>query len=322
MNFLTGALVTLTRGLGIWVTQTRQIGLGGLDLAMSGGPYRPSTEARGFASEKFLYVAGLRAHTQLAAYRYETHHKPSAAILDEMAALNYNAVAVCRHPLDVLVSLAAQYWRPPDAVLHDLDWFRCQAATLAEWFACALENRSRLFFARYEDLLGQPVATIQAFGELLGLPLGDAEAEELAGKYLNRTLQQEGSADAVMGRSHLWAPGAGKWRRWLTSAHRPILEDLAYGELLAELGYDPDFAGYLDAPPFAGDIAMNPTWLAWYDYTMQRTQGSEIVFRHESCQIRDLAGSGLTLASNAPEYLDVLAPMLETPYWSKLFRAI
>ena len=49
MNFLTGALVTLSRGLGVWVTQTRQIGLGGLDLAMSGGPYRPSVDERGFA---------------------------------------------------------------------------------------------------------------------------------------------------------------------------------------------------------------------------------------------------------------------------------
>ncbi|MDP6405561.1 MAG: hypothetical protein QF797_10160, partial [Alphaproteobacteria bacterium] len=98
-----------------------------------------------------------------------------------------------------------------------------------------------------------------------------------------------------MGRSHLWAPGAGKWRRWLTSAHRPILEDLGYGELLAELGYDPDFARHLEAPPFAGEISMNPTWLAWYDYTMHRTQGSDIVFRHESCQSRELPGPGLTL---------------------------
>ena len=322
MNFLTGVLVTLARGLGIWVTQTRQIGLGGLDLAMSGGPYQPSADERGFASEKFLYVAGLRAHTQLAAYRFETHHQPSAAILDEMEALKYTAVAVCRHPLDVLVSLAAKYWRPPDAVLHDLDWFRCQAAALAEWFACALANRERLFFARYEDLLAQPVATVQSFGEVLGLPLTESEAGELADTYLNRTLQQAGSADAVMGRSHLWAPGAGKWRRWLTSAHRAILEELGYGELLAGLGYDPDFARHLEAPPFAGEIAMNPTWLAWYDYTMHRTQGTEITFRHESCQSRDLPGPGLTLVSNAPEYLDTLAPMLETPYWSRLFRAI
>jgi hypothetical protein len=210
MNFLTGALVTLCRGLGIWVTQHRQIGLGGLDLAMSGGPYRPSADERGFASEKFLYVAGLRAHSQLAAYRFETHHKPSAAILDEMDALNYTSVAVCRHPLDVLVSLAAKYWRPPDAVLHDLGWFRCQAAALAEWFQCALANRGRLHFARYEDLMAEPAAAVQALGQLLGLALDETESRDLAERYLNRTLQQAGSADAVMGRSHLWAPGTGQ----------------------------------------------------------------------------------------------------------------
>ncbi len=274
MGQIADALFIAARGVGSWIAQPRAVGVNEFDLALSAGAYRPNPGERAFPAERFLHVCGARAFTHVSVQRFESHQIPTPALLDELGQLNYSGLLLCRHPLDVLVSLAAKYWRPPGPVLANLAWFESQARALRTWLEAAGRARGRLKLLRYEDLLEKPPETIRELANALDLEITTAEAEALAERYLFRTLQAPGSASALFEPGHMWQPSAGKWRQHLGPAHAAILHRLDYAELLGEFGYESDFAAVLAAQETAPEgTEPDPAWLAWYDFTTHRTQG-------------------------------------------------
>ncbi len=322
IEVLYDAIYHSTVGLGAWGYQLRPNGIGRLEVALGTGARRSLDAERGFLSDGFLYLSGLRAFSHPTRPFYASHEAPDAALRREMASLNYRVVAICRHPLDVLVSLAAKYWRPPDAVLHDADWFRTMATVLRDWWAAAL-GAGEVPMVRYEDLLAEPVREIHKLAEIAGLPLpSDSYAEELRDQFLFKSLQKPGSPAALLESGHMWKPSAGKWKGLLGEAHVATLEELDYASLLGELGYESDFRGGLGGCPPAEEIAMDRAWLAWHDYTTHLTLGSEVVFRDPGQVFETVSGTDVVIYANDGETAAQLKRSYETPYWRRLLTAI
>ena len=322
LEVLYDAIYHSTVGLGAWGFQLRPNGMGRLEVALGTGARRPLEAERGFLSDGFLYLSGLSAFSHPTRPFYASHEAPDAALRREMAALNYTTVAICRHPLDVLVSLAAKYWRPPDAVLHDADWFRTMATVLRDWWAAAL-GAGEVPLVRYEDLLAEPVREIHKLAEIAGLPLpDDSYAEELRDQFLFKSLQQPGSPAALFESGHMWKPSAGKWKGLLGAAHAATLEELDYASLLGELGYESDFRDGLAGRPPGEEIAMDRAWLAWHDYTTHLTLGSEVVFRDPGQVFETVSGTDVVIYASDGATAAQLKRSYETPYWRRLLTAV
>ncbi len=323
MGQIADALFIAARGIGSWIAQPRAVGICEFDLALSAGAYRPNPGERALPSEHFLHITGARAFTHVSIQRYESHEVPSPALVDELCRLNYRSLLLCRHPLDVLVSLAAKYWRPPAPVLANLAWFESQARALRNWLEAAATARSRLKLLRYEDLLEEPQETIRDLARALDLDIAPAEADALAERYLFRTLQAPGSASELFEPGHMWQPSAGKWRQNLGAAHAAILQELGFAELLGEFGYKSDFASVLATATLPQDNSEpDPAWLAWYDFTTHRTQGSEVVFTAPECKLWPVAGTNLRVFANDDERAELLTRLLATPYWRTFLESI
>jgi hypothetical protein len=194
---------------------------------------------------------------------------------------------------------------------------------LRAWLEAAGRARGRLKLLRYEDLLEKPPETIRELANALDLEITTAEAEALAERYLFRTLQAPGSASALFEPGHMWQPSAGKWRQHLGPAHAAILHRLDYAELLGEFGYESDFAAVLAAQETAPEgTEPDPAWLAWYDFTTHRTQGSDVVFTAPECKLWPIKGTGLQVFANDDERAELLTRLLATPYWRAFLESI
>ncbi len=324
MTMLSDTVFRTARSLGAWAVQGRLIRVGEFDLALSAGPRHSHEAERGLPSAQFVYLSGLGGFPHVMGQSYASHEVIDAALLAEMEALNLEVFVACRQPLDIIVSLAAKHWRPPDAVLHDLTWFAAVAENLKAWYEAAMARSAGLTLVRYEELMERPLEVIPRLAEKTGYDLaGEAEAAMLAEAYIGRTLQQPGSSAALFESGHLWQPGSGKWRQRLSREHVGILQDLGYVRFLEDLGYDPDFAAPLeDREPPAEPVAMEPAWLAWHDYTTHRSQGYPVTFRHEGEIFRKFGDPSLSLYTNDPEAAELLPRLLDSEFNRVLFSAI
>ncbi len=333
MTMLSDTVFRAARGLGAWAVQGRLIRTGSFDLALSAGPRQAREAERGLPSPKFMYLSGLGGFPHVMGQSYASHELVDEALMVEMKALNLEVFVACRQPLDIIVSLAAKHWRPPDAVLHDMAWFGRVAENLKAWYEAALQRSGQLTMVRYEELLERPLEIIPRLAEAAGYELeGEAEAKWLAEAYIGRTLQAPGSSAALFESGHLWQPGAGKWRERLSAGHVGILEDLDYGRFLEDLGYDSDFAGPLKGrEPPAAPLAMDAAWLAWHDYTTHRSQGYPVTFHHEDEIFVEFgeAPQGpqgpqgpTTLYTNDAEAAELLPRLLDSDFSRVLFDAI
>ncbi len=327
MTMLSDTVFRAARALGAWAIQGRLIRVGEFDLALSAGPRQELEAERGLPSPHFVYLAGLGGFPHIMGQSYASHEVVDEALLAEMKSLNLDVFVACRHPLDIIVSLAAKHWRPPDAVLHDLAWFAGVAENLKTWYQAALARSAGLTMVRYEELLERPLAVIPRLAQAAGYELaGEAEAAMLAEAHIGRTLQQPGSSAALFESGHLWQPGAGKWRERLSRDHVEILEDLGYARFLADLGYDADFAGPLrDREAPAEPIAMDAAWLAWHDYTTYRSQGYPVTFRHENEVFRQIGEPPqplMTLYTNDAQAAEILPRLLDSDFSRVLFGAV
>jgi hypothetical protein len=93
----------------------------------------------------------------------------------------------------------------------------------------------RYYEIRYEALVSDPAATLQALCAYLGEPYEPAMLD-----YRQTARREGGGIDAhVEAQEVLYARSIGRWRREMTLFERKVARTIA-GPLLVELGYDPD----------------------------------------------------------------------------------
>jgi len=170
---------------------------------------------------------------------HSSHEPLDNDVFDLYTEMNYQIFCALRNPLDILVSVAAKVSRDgaagkpapprrPQRILSDLDWFTEMASTLQKYYQKILNRQNRICVIRYEELIEKPNETIRNIAVSLGLDPAEVDAEGIWKKVGFRPLAA----------NHLWRPGTGKWREFLSRGHFDILTNLGYRNLMRNLGYD------------------------------------------------------------------------------------
>ena len=207
-----------------------------------------------------LLVSGLSAPTCMHTTFHANHEPMHAGVAEHYRRRGYRAVITLRHPLDVMVSIAAKSTmrpngeREPERLLNDLDWFAsvCDAAT-AYYRGYAELDGDDLLFVKYEELMADPMAQLRRLAAWLPADLNDEQLTEMWGQVADKSLT---------GRpEHYWKPGAGKYLKLLSREHVPIIEASGLAEAAAAMGYpvDLDTLRLQAMPEPLGDY---PQWAA------------------------------------------------------------
>ena len=148
--------------------------------------------------------------------------------------------------LNALASEHIQMFLPPDQdndlirqelalyKLSDLKFFEGIVRFYVKAFADFLLVRSDFAVMRWEDLILNPVNTIQAVAEAAGTPIGTSFAAQIWERldHVNLTGHHQHNYRAGKGI-------VGDWRNWLTNHHLDILRRSGLEQVALTLGYEP-----------------------------------------------------------------------------------
>lgn len=174
-----------------------------------------------------MYNLPDRAH--LLSTIHKTHETLRTDLIQRYSSLGYRLLVAMRHPLDILISLAAKLRKPPSSVLADFEWFHKMALALRDYCAAALDAGTQVELVHYERLITDPLATIREIAAALGVECTLHQASDIWEAVGFRPLH------FIPG--HLWQPGIGKWRKYLSQSHLQVVYDIGLDLIAAELGY-------------------------------------------------------------------------------------
>jgi hypothetical protein len=215
--------------------------------------------SRAFASEEVWSVgAGLRAYYRLYARKHGKRRwgdktPGNVAHMESLAAALPEArfVHLIRDGRDVAASLRGLPFAPADRGIEAIAAYWRDAIVRARRIGARLRHYREV---RYEELVGEPEATLRELCTFLDLPFDAAmlRAHERAGQRLaemrSAQLDAEGAIVLEEGKrieSRTRRPPdparAGRWREALTEHDIGQFERVAGGEL-AELGYEPSYS--------------------------------------------------------------------------------
>lgn len=174
-------------------------------------------------------MTGLNVRNYLFEHHHRTHEFFSEKI-ERMCAQNARGVLSVREPLDILVSVSNKVARYGLDVLGSEELFRYFANGIKSYYQSFMPAVAdgRYIPIRHEDLLNDFERTIEKLCDVVRVAYSKQDAAKLKEGILYKNIGLEG---------HLWKPGAGKWRQYLSQRHLEISEDVWGEELHESLGY-------------------------------------------------------------------------------------
>lgn len=216
--------------------------LGELKLRVTRGKTQTTQAVRiSIDGGDYVFVKGVRSQAHFSHF-FAGHLQPREELLSFLEQRGHRVFFIQRHPLDVIVSCAAKTVRPPQLVIDKDDWFDRIADNLEQVLRRTHENRHRMHVIRYEELISQPVPTIQSIARTLDIDLGEPAAQAIWDKYGFKSVTPAGGA-------HLWRPGSGKYREYLRKEHWQKLVDAGVLEAARLNGYDFSADDFSDRAP-------------------------------------------------------------------------
>ncbi len=232
---------------------------------MVGGPKWLSRHRPGFACfRKYLGVRGLgdftliTSHPQdvLDTYEVVHSHQDPALWADHPDYADYTRFASIRNPVGILNSsvfsinaLTSEYIQRfvpagedeerirQELALYkftDLTFFEGLVRFLADYFKEFMACKDRFILLRWEDLIGNPIPTLQHLAQAADIPLPPEYAAQIWKKldHVNLTGHH----------LHNYRKGKGKvgdWKNWITNEHLDMIRGYGFEPYMKELGYDP-----------------------------------------------------------------------------------
>ncbi len=213
-----------------------------------------------------------------------SHEPPTADCIAFYRRNGYRIVYILRHPLDVIVSLAAKVAgavpgeKDAGPVLSDAEWFGAALDTVARYYVEILNHRQALHFVRYENLMAEPVREIGRLARHLESHVTDEDARRIWRLF---------DGVAVAGAQHFWQPGEGKWRTHLGRGHRDAVMSSELVKTAAAMGYgiDPaDFGGRDETRPADGSRFPR---LVWVDAILEIPIGKPLTMRGDLVRVEN-----------------------------------
>jgi hypothetical protein len=181
-------------------------------------------------------------------------HTDPALWLEHPGYADYTKFASVRSPVDILNSsvfslnaLSSEYIQkfiPPeldndnirqDLALYkftDLDFFEGLVKFLAGYFEEFLAVHDRYILMRWEDLIQQPVPTIQRLAREAGVPMDADYAADIWRKLDHVNLTQAHKHNYRAGHGVV-----GGWKNWITNHHLRLIKDHGFEKHMVALGY-------------------------------------------------------------------------------------
>ncbi|MGD9726885.1 MAG: ATP-binding cassette domain-containing protein [Alphaproteobacteria bacterium] len=188
------------------------------------------------ADQKFLRIFGIPTAEWAFLPVSMRHQIPKPETMTRLERMGMAFISALRNPLDIVVSLARKQVDNSDLVRSKLDdarWLEDLAWNLQFRLQDWRENWGTRPIVRYEELMSDPIGTIQNISRFLNRHLPDAAAKEIWDRLAFRQLSP---ADP----EHFWRGGAGKWHEFLSDRHIAILKSCNFEKLLRDLGYHGD----------------------------------------------------------------------------------
>lgn len=218
---------------------------------------------------------------------------------------NVSCIQIVRHPLDVLVSIAGKLTivsqseeitaeeARNQAVVSMMNrdaWVHSMINALEKYYCAIAAARDQFECLRYEDLLSEPVSTIQNMGRMFGCDVTEASA---------RDIWQRWSDKPAAGEGHRWDPRAEKWKEFVPARFCDRLMGSKLEAAAEAFGYHfsrEDFGG----PSRESDkVALNDRIIAVEEGRYSVLLGKEIVLSNDGFSYARNRETGLFAAGPA-----------------------
>lgn len=176
---------------------------------------------------------GLPCHAYVWSNPWGGDHSPlTTESIDFFQEQNLINIQLLRHPLDILISNAHKAVCTStyslDSILKNDAWFQEMLNQITKYCSLIFENKSGAIIIKYEDVMNSPTKTIQQLSTSLGSTLPNEEC-----------LKIWENIDGVKLSSY-WKPGKDKWKKYLTTQHKEMIEMSGLITIAKNLGYDID----------------------------------------------------------------------------------
>lgn len=118
--------------------------------------------------------------------------------------------------------------------LTDIDFFKGLVSFLKGYFDEFMPIRDKFHVMRWEDLLTEPVPTIQAIGHVAGLEVSEAAAQQVWKSIDHKNLTGHHKHNLRVGGGIV-----GDWKNWMVNTHLEIIRDAGFEPYMIDLGYGP-----------------------------------------------------------------------------------
>lgn len=173
---------------------------------------------------------GFPCHAYVWSNPWGGDHSPlTTESIDFFESQRFLNIQLLRHPLDVLISNAnkavcTSQYSVNDILKNDI-WFNEILTQITEYYTLIVKNKKKVHVTKYEDLMDNPITTIQHFSTILGSTLPAATCEQIWKSVDGAKL------------SSYWQPGKNKWKKYLTIRHKEAITASGLINIAQDLGY-------------------------------------------------------------------------------------
>ena len=213
----------------------------------------------GCREKEFFYISPIKSNRYIFDKIHRSCSLPDKNMITSLKEKGITIFSTIRNPLDIIVSNAfeVEYMYSKmfadesldeiesgfrisygERRLKNLDWFEGAAKFVYEYYDELLKYKDDIIFVKYEDVIEHPVETIRGIASIFGINMKKDDIISLWDKIAFKPLKQH--------KSHMFRPGADKWKFYLTKTHIDILKKLKFKEIIDELGYQLDLTSEND----------------------------------------------------------------------------
>ena len=192
------------------------------------------------------FISGIRACPDLEdGLVIGSHEPPSFEAIRYYKQKGLKIIVPIRHPLDVLVSLAAKFSRIevgndkskmghviPEPFIDDEVWFSSTLNSITRYLTQTWTHKEHVYLFNYDKFQKSGGAYTQAFAQSLGINIDDIFLESLLHKFFNKPLDGTNL--------HFNHPSIGKWIGAIPKDHIELIEESGIIDAAAKFGFEID----------------------------------------------------------------------------------
>lgn len=264
----------------------------------------------------YVHLFGARSKPYFSPEFHASHELLRETTITRFENLGFSTCVVIRNPLDVIVSNAAKFpinskrEKRPSLLINDLEWFESMIVNIGKCYKNFIDNKDKVFFVKYDDLMENPIRTIKNLAVSLDIEVTEAQCRDIWSEFGNRNLNDK--------HFHCWRPGSGKWKEFIGAKQIEMFRASKLADYSEQLGYRYDFDANMprtSEKPVSEDLYNDI--FALYDFRYHTILGKPLVYTSDGCTYLNDEKRGMQAIVRGNMFPDMLKMALS----SKVFNA-